>query len=117
MNYPNIEKEFIENYSRFETYSERRLYLETLAKTESGNIIKKEIIRDYLHKWYISMGHRIFECTVEISKKGAFIFSGKCFVVEEPTCLTIEPVYKKSIFEINRNNILEHCKFSGIFKV
>lgn len=120
MNYPKKGKEFNGNLSKFETYSEKRLYLETFAKTHSrcntvnGEIIKKEWIRDYLHKWYMSKGHRIFKCTVLISKKGIIIFSGKCFVVEEPTCLTIEPISNNSIYEINRKNILLHDKFFGI---
>lgn len=76
MNYPKMEKEIIRNLSKFETYSEKRLYLETIAKKQSeskyedGKIITKEMIREYLHEWYNSRGHRIFECSVIISKEG-----------------------------------------------
>src|SRR5436309_14328200 len=110
MDYGEIELTVDKNISKFKTYSEKRLYLKSLIKNRippnrvTRNFSEnKELIRDYLHNWYISNGNRIIGCNVRITSGNKSVYDGKCIVIEESTCITIEPKFTNSIFEINRN--------------
>lgn len=123
MEHGRAESKLVKNLSKFKTYSERRLYLESIVKNQTQNkhmigksAENKVLIRNYLHNWYISKGNRIFECTVTIRSGDKPVYTGKCVVVEEPTCLTIEPIFSNSIFEISRSNIINHDKFQSTIR-